>query len=451
VNYMVDESLLASLKTKLEAACPSTENCEERLCHLFAYNDQPHQFTSVEMDVLIEAIDHLKVLDPACGSGAFPMGVLHKLVFVLGKLDPGNERWKAQQLVKAAEIPDATVRERVLDDIEQTFGANELDYGRKLYLIENCIYGVDIQPIAVQISKLRFFISLVVDQKVNPQADNVGIRSLPNLETRFVAANILIGLDRPVQQPIRDPYIEAKEAELRRVRERHFLARTPVTKAKYREQDAKLRAEIAELLQSDGWDTSTARKLALWDPYDQNAFAEFFDPEWMFGEINGFDVVISNPPYVRIQTLNETTPELTRHFKECYASARKGNYDLYVVFVELGLTLLQRQGQLAYILPHKFFNAQYGEPLRKLLADGKHLRHVVHFGDQQVFPGATNYVCLLFLTKAGADRCRFARADDLPAWLAGGKSDEASFEASRITPAEWNFAVGRGAGLFEKL
>jgi TaqI-like C-terminal specificity domain/Eco57I restriction-modification methylase len=121
------------------------------------------------------------------------------------------------------------------------------------------------------------------------------------------------------------------------------------------------------------------------------------------------------------------------------------------VFVELGLKLLHRQGQLAYILPHKFFNAQYGEPLRRLLADGKHLRHVVHFGDQQVFPGATNYVCLLFLTKAASDHCCFIRADDLPAWLGEGKSDEASFEASRITPVEWNFAVGKGAGLFEKL
>src|SRR5713101_8222511 len=89
VHYMVDETLIASLKTKLEAACPSAENNEERLRHLSAYNDQPHQFTTAEVDALIGVIDHLKILDPACGSGAFPMGILHKLVFVLGKLDPG--------------------------------------------------------------------------------------------------------------------------------------------------------------------------------------------------------------------------------------------------------------------------------------------------------------------------------------------------------------------------
>jgi len=163
VNYMVDESLIAYLKTKLESALPAAANAEDRLRHLLAYNDQPHQFTPAEVDILINAIDNVKILDPACGSGAFPMGILHKLVFILAKLDPGNQRWKAKQIAKAAEIPDATVRERVIEDIEQAFGKNELDYGRKLYLIENCIYGVDIQPIAGQIAKLRCFISLVVD------------------------------------------------------------------------------------------------------------------------------------------------------------------------------------------------------------------------------------------------------------------------------------------------
>ena len=230
------------------------------------------------------------------------------------------------------------------------------------------------------------------------------------------------------------------EAELRRVRERHFSARTPATKAKYREQDAKLRAEIAEKLKEDDWDTATAAKLSNWDPYDQNASAEFFDPEWMFGiavgklvrraavtltgkfsvlsqdELTpqttveeGFDVVIGNPPYVRIQTLNETAPVLASYLKENYASARKGNYDLYVVFVESGLRLLRREGQLSYILPNKFFNARYGEPLRKVLADGEHLRHVVHFGDPQVFP-ADQLRLLAFSLESRCGPCAALRA-----------------------------------------
>jgi adenine-specific DNA-methyltransferase len=384
VHYMVEESLLASLETKLEAAVPNPTSApkvspspggegrgegglpstEQRLRHLFAYNDQPHQFTTAEVDALIESIDHLKILDPACGSGAFPMGILHKLVFVLSKLDPGNQRWKARQLAKAAEIPDATVRERVLDDIEQTFGANELDYGRKLYLIENCIYGVDIQPIAVQIAKLRCFISLVVDQKIDPQRDNLGIRSLPNLETRFVAANTLIGLDRPVQQLLRSPDVDVKEAELRRVRERHFLARTPATKAKYREQDANLRTEITELLKNDGWDTATARKLASWDPYDQNASAEFFDTEWMFGETNGFDVVIGNPPYVSALDFARIYGDALREQLNVRCEVATGAYDLFVLFMEQGLKLCKELGHLSFITPNKYLSAKYAVGIR---------------------------------------------------------------------------------------
>ncbi len=336
---------------------------ESRLRHLFAYNDQPHLFTAAEVEALIEAIDHLKILDPACGSGAFPMGVLHKLVYVLGKLDPGNQFWKARQLAKASEIPDATVRERVMDDIEQTFGANELDYGRKLYLIENCIYGVDIQPIAVQISKLRFFISLVVEQKINLQADNRGIRPLPNLETKFVAANTLIGIVRPGQQMLRNLDIDIKEAELRNVRERHFLARTPTTKAKCREQDATLRAEIAELLKSDGWNTATACALAEWNPYDQNMFASFFDIEWMFGLTDGFDVCLGNPPYGVTMS-----PSDVRQLSLAYSSAKKVP-DSYCFFILKTFDLLRAGGFLTFIVPNTFCDLENGSALRKHLLE----------------------------------------------------------------------------------
>ena len=133
------------------------------------------------MAALIDAIDHVNILDPACGSGAFPMGILHKLVFILGKLDPHNEQWKERQIeplrqaIQAATaIPDSKIRSQTVQELEDqiavvelAFARNELDYGRKLYLIENCIYGVDIQPVAVQIAKLRFFISLVVDQTID--------------------------------------------------------------------------------------------------------------------------------------------------------------------------------------------------------------------------------------------------------------------------------------------
>ena len=239
------------------------------------------------------------------------MGILHKLVFILGKLDPRNEKWKERQVARvrdamtaAEKIEDATVRERAVHELEQqitgineAFEHNELDFGRKLYLIENCIYGVDIQPIAVQIAKMRFFISLIVDQKIDDSQPNRGVRPLPNLETKFVAANTLIGIDRPGQQMLRNREIDSKEAALRLVRERHFLARTPATKNKCREQDAKLRTEIAELLRGDGWEDATSKRLASWNPYDQNTSSDFFDSEWVFGIPKGFDIVIGNPPY----------------------------------------------------------------------------------------------------------------------------------------------------------
>src|SRR3990172_924933 len=314
VNYMVDETLIAYLQTKLQSAIPNPQSAfEPRLPHLLAYNAEPHQFTPAEVKVRIEAIDNLKVLDPACGSGAYPMGMLHKLVFILGKLDPRNEQWEKRQInrvkdtIKTAEkTEDAATRERMLKDldqqienIEEAFQRNELDYGRKLYLIENCIYGVDIQPIAVQIAKMRFFISLVVDQRIDRKADNLGIRPLPNLETKFVAANTLIGIEKPAQQMLRNPQIDAKEMDLKDVRNNHFSARTPSTKAKWRDRDAALRAEISELLKADGFPRDVTEKLANWNLYDQNASADFFDPEWMFGMLQGFDVVIGNPPYVR--------------------------------------------------------------------------------------------------------------------------------------------------------
>jgi adenine-specific DNA-methyltransferase len=392
VDYMVDEALIASLKTRLEARLPAAGNVEARLRHLFAYNDEPHQFTDAEVEALIHAIDHLKILDPACGSGAFPMGILHRLVFVLGKLDPNNARWKERQIAKAREIPDATVREKVIADIEASFTSNELDYGRKLYLIENCIYGVDIQPIAVQIAKLRFFISLVVDQRVNPKAENRGIRALPNLETRFVAANTLIGIAR--QPALRHEEVNTLERELAQVRAAHFTAKTPTTKRKYRERDAALRAEIAEILKTDGWDDQTARMLAGWDPYDQNASAPFFDAEWMFGIRDGFDIVIGNPPYVRQEEIKELKPLLQAQGYHCYT----GTADLYVYFYERALDLLRDGGILSFISSNKFFRSAYGQKLRELLAR-QTLHCIIDFGDAPVFT-AIAYPTILVLSKA---------------------------------------------------
>ena len=170
--------------------------------------------------------------------------------------------------------------------------------------------------------------------------------------------------------------------------------------------------------------------------------------------------MIGNPPYIRIQALKEWAPKEVEFYKQRYTAASKGNYDIYVVFVEKGLSLLNTKGQLGFILPHKFFNAQYGQPLRALLSNAHALSKVVHFGDQQVFEQATTYTCLLFLDKAGCDSFEIEKVEDLEAWRAGKPlesseilkvSQSGRVPAARATASAWNFTIGHGAGLFERL
>jgi adenine-specific DNA-methyltransferase len=329
---------------------------------------------------LIEAVDNIKVLDPACGSGAFPMGILHKLVFILSKLDPNNQLWKERQLANATRIEDPVVREKWVSDIEDSFERNQMDYGRKLYLIQNCIYGVDIQPIAVQIAKLRFFISLIVDQKPNDERENRGILPLPNLETKFVAANTLIGLDKPKLGQtliLRNPEIIQKEKQLSVVRQRYFTARTQKTKQKCKDEDTRLRFELSAMLVRDGFTGETALKLANWDPYDQNTFAGWFDSEWMFGLTGGFDIVIANPPYILLQNVVVDSQSL-EEIKHQYESAQY-KIDTYQLFIELGINLMVDNGVLAYITPNTFIKNKYSSKLRKIIVEKTTIEDFVLF------------------------------------------------------------------------
>ena len=417
VNYMVDESLIAYFqnslfcRSELQLATLETDDLsdttETKLRHLLAYNDEPHQFTDTDTEHLINAIDTLKILDPACGSGAFPMGILHKLVFILGKLDPRNDQWRQRQIAKvqnlidmAEGIDDSTIRRNTLRDLEQeidnineAFERNELDYGRKLYLIENCIYGVDIQPIAVQIAKLRFFISLVVDQRIDDSQENRGVLPLPNLETKFVAGNTLIGVEKPSQLLMRNPEIDRKETELGGVRRKHFTARTPRTKEKYRNLDKKIRADISQLLKSDGFPSETTEKIANWDPYDQNGVADFFDAEWMFGITEGFDVVIGNPPYINIENLPITIKNyLFKNYQAC-----KGRTDIYIAFLEKSITILNANGVMSFILPYAFAVQKYGEKMRRMLIENHTIREIVDASSYRIFENAVVYNIILLV------------------------------------------------------
>lgn len=392
VNYMVDESLIAYLNQKHD----DLEIYESKLRDLISYSDNPIQFNLTEREKLINAIDNVKILDPACGSGAFPMGILHKLVHILHKIDPGNELWKQRQIEKAEKIDDAPGRDAAIHTIEEAFENNELDYGRKLYLIENCIYGVDIQPIAVQIAKLRFFISLIVDQNINKNNENIGIRPLPNLETKFVAANALIGLKSETANLFTNEQIIIKKEKLKSIRHSYFEARTPKRKQKCREADKKLRDELAELLiDSHNIQPDNAKLLAAWDPYDQNISAPFFEPEWMFSINDGFDIVIGNPPYIRVQNLAHEEIDI---YKTTWQTAWK-RIDISTLFMELGYSLLRDNGNLCFISSNQFLSTEYGQKMREFLIKKGILKTLIDFGDLPVFDNTLTYVSIFILSK----------------------------------------------------
>jgi len=264
----------------------------------------------------------------------------------------------------------------------------------KKRILTTHIFGVDIDRQAVEVTKLSLLLKALEgenDASFSQQLDFFPARVLPNLADNIKCGNSLIGTD------ILDGHLFEADDELK-LNPMNF----------------------------------------------EDAFPEIMKRD-------RFDAVIGNPPYIRIQTMQETSPASVEYLAGHYRAAKKGNYDIYVVFVERALSLLNSQGRLGFILPHKFFNAQYGQPLRGLIAEGKHLAQVVHFGDQQVFERATTYTCLMFLDKKGIDVCRFVKVDDLPAWKVNEQGKEGTIPSSQVTADGWNFNVGGTVDVFQKL
>jgi hypothetical protein len=389
VNYMVDESLIAYLEQKL-IENGVTDLYSDKLKQLLTYTDQPHQFNKNEVIILIDVIENLKILDPACGSGAFPMGVLHKLVFILHKLDPDNHIWK-QKLI------DRTPQE-IRDETKKALANKPLDYIRKLGLIESCIYGVDIQPIAIQITKLRFFISLIVEQKIDDTKENRDIKSLPNLETKFVAANTLIGLDKPKDTlgfVVKD--IQDAEDYLLNIRKDIFYANSSSKKKQLAIKEKAAREKLKLLLEKKGgFGHNTAEQISGWDPFNLNASSCWFDPEFMFGISNGFDIVIGNPPYVAIQRMEVETKIILQNIKY---KTYENTGDIYAVFYERGQQLLKNNGILSYITSRQWMQASYGKSLRKFLATETNPIQLIDFGKIKIFEGATVFVNIILFEK----------------------------------------------------
>lgn len=389
VQYMVNESLVAHLKRTVG------EELEPLYRQLLQYSDEPVELSIEQRKSIMQSLYNCRILDPACGSGAFPMGILQQMVHILNRIDSGNTQWREMMLNKAINetseayrTASSDERKDMIADIERSFdeNVNRPDYARKLYLIENCIYGVDIQPIAIQISKLRFFISLVVDQMTNNNpADNFGIRPLPNLEAKFVSANTLIGLDKKNASLFDSDAIKAKEKELKTAKHKIFGAKTVKTKRKYRQIVNDLRLEIADMLKDSGAvGNIEAQQLASWDMFNQNISSSFFDSEWMFGVKDKFSIIITNPPFIDSENMVNQGMAKLREYLVDRMDLLHGNWDMYMAFLELSLSLAHT---VVYITPDKWLSKPFGEKFREKAVRTR-LSAITHAGSK-VFESAT--------------------------------------------------------------
>jgi len=428
VDFMVDEALVAWLLPKLpsELGLEAKGDDEANLRALLSFASRSHDFSAAQVDALIAAIESCKSIDPAVGSGAFPLGLLQKLVHMLDVLDPGGEKWKARnrlyyerRLTEADAIPAANERateitkaEDALAEFDAKFESGHYpDYTRKLFLIDRCLHGVDIQPIAVQIAKLRCFISLAVEQRENPSRPNRGITPLPNLEAKFVAANTLTPLHRKGTMQLVTNEMRAKQQALRESNRAFFAAANGAAKRAVQKKITTLRKDIAiEVERDHTFAGDDAKKLAAWDPFDPNAFAPFFDGEWMFGldpsaDEGWFDIAFANPPYIRQEKIESfrvnDKPVIAKSQLKADYKTFTGTADIYVYFYERALRLLKPTGALAFITSNKWYRINYGKGLRNWLSTHARILKIIDFGDAPVFE-AIAYPTILVGTRKPA-------------------------------------------------
>ena len=353
VNYMVDESLIAYLGNN------------DFVRSLFSSDFSFDEAEAEEYKRTAERLKRVKILDPACGSGAFPMGLLNRIVEILERISP-----------------------------------DENVYDLKLSVIENCLYGSDIQSIAAQITKLRFFISLICDCEKDASKPNFGIPTLPNLETKFVSANTLITKKKRDLQGnlFENLEIEQTKRKLAEIRHKHFSAKSASTKYRLRKEDEELRGKLINLLSDDnGFAQDDAKQLAKWNPYDQNDTSSFFDSEWMFGVADGFDIVIGNPPYIQLQN---NSGELAKLYEDCGYSTFARTGDIYCLFYERGWQLLKEGGYLCYITSNKWMRAGYGDKTRGFFANKTNPMLLIDFAGVKIFESATVDTNILLFSKS---------------------------------------------------
>ena len=405
VGYMVDSSILEYLKTK-------TTIDEAKLRALISYgkeDDELAAFDKNEKKQLINALYTVTIIDPACGSGAFPIGMLQKIVYMLQEIDPEANLW----FDKATENVSILIKK----EFEKKFNAGSLDYIRKLSVIQNSIFGVDIQPIAVEIARLRCFLSLVIEEKVYDDEPNRGINPLPSLDFKFIIANSLVALEESPQLSLfeNQDHID----ELRAVRDEYFNADT--------ERKTELKLEFADIQKRMFQETisnynksasSRYKALSDWSPFS-NESTSWFDAEWMFGIKDGFDIVIGNPPYGLLNKKQnqkssiQVTDKEINYYKTfpLYAPAKGGMLNIYRLFICQSHHLLKANGHMSLIFPMAFMCDLSAAELRKFVFAQESIQYLEAFPERddenkRVFQSAKMSVCILGSNRTKSDATR---------------------------------------------
>ena len=404
VDFMVDNSILEYLKSK-------TKISEAKLYNLIKWvKDDNYQmdFSLDEKKIIIDALHNVKTIDIACGSGAFPIGLLQKIVFILEQIDEDAKLWFDKTI---SSIKDSLVRK----EIKKKFDSGALNYIRKLKVIQNSIFGVDIQNIAVEIARLRTFLSLVIEDTVSDIEENRGIKPLPSLEFKFIIANSLVNLhDNTENSRKRNQILQNDMSYLENdfVGQNDFIEQLKEVTSDYFSAELSERLELKERFRyiqnkmllhtqkNQGASTKKFYKLSSWEPFENEA-SSWFDPSWMFGVEDGFDIVIGNPPYIQLQTsIDEKKTKLGDIYKDEKFKTFERTGDIYCLFYEKGLSLLNNGGILTYITSNKWMRAGYGNKLRNYLANNSNPLLLIDFGGNKVFKSATVDVNIMTLQKA---------------------------------------------------
>jgi type I restriction-modification system DNA methylase subunit len=348
VSYMCRESLIAYLQTGIKDETTKDAIRQFVTTHdvnVLGSNDKFRQ----QVD---EALKNVKICDPAIGSGAFPMGLLKELFQCRTALEGISQH-------QAAEI--------------------------KKHIIQQNIYGVDIERGAVDIARLRFWLSLIVDEET-PQA-------LPNLDFKIMQGNSLLeqykGVDLSTMTEkkadesgmlsIFDSMLDVYRLDLRKMlaqyydctdhHEKQNLRTKIIDNVKQQLREQSINVDFGDL------DLSGNNQFMLWHTWFYDVFSQ-----------GGFDIVIGNPPYVEFKTLDEQVKKSLSDYK-----TTKGKYDLYIPFIEQGLKLTTEKAILIYICPTRFMKRDYGTSLRDYIKKYSKLVQLVDFTDHQVFDNAITY------------------------------------------------------------